>query len=160
MEFVQHPLPLPDPHTCCHDVGDRFVDVEGAWIVTAPRQQVTNRMQPDLSGKCWLLDDEVPRRANERRGRCVQLGGAVERDVEILRGLGSGNPLALRAQRFDQVLETNPDESQKQRSQSGPGCPIVRLCTSAVIDACRDPAYGLTVKGTLDSLARHSPLGS
>jgi len=58
----------------------------------------------DLRGKSWLLDDKIPRCANERRGRCVRLGGAVERDVEILRGLGSGKPLALRALRFNQIL--------------------------------------------------------
>src|SRR5690606_21384012 len=48
---------------------------------------------------------EIPRCANECRGRCTRLRSAIECDVEILRGFGGSKPLALRALRFDQILE-------------------------------------------------------
>ncbi|MFU8865703.1 MAG: DUF262 domain-containing protein, partial [Rhodobacterales bacterium] len=77
-----------------HDMGDGVVDIGGAWIIAASSQKMADGMQADLRGKSWLLDDEIPSCANECRRHCTRLRSTIERDVEILRGLGSGKPLA------------------------------------------------------------------
>ena len=75
-------------------MGDSLINIERAWLISTPSQQMCNGVQADLRGKSGLLDHEIPC-GTDQRCRCrVRMSGTLKRDVEILRGLGSGKPFA------------------------------------------------------------------
>ncbi|MGC8202618.1 hypothetical protein ACP2AV_07935 [Aliiroseovarius sp. PTFE2010] len=84
---------------------DRFIDVERAGFIATARQQMPDGMQSDFGGEGGFLDREIAGSPDERVRGGLMIGRAVERDVEIRRGLCRGEPFALAPMERDQVLQ-------------------------------------------------------
>ena len=76
-------------------MGDRLINIERAWFISTPSQQMCDGVKADLRRKGWLLDCEIPCSSDQRRRCRVRMRCAVERQIEVFRGLGGGEPFAL-----------------------------------------------------------------
>lgn len=94
-QFFEGPCRSVDLPAGGHEVIDRRVDIERARLETTIGQQMPDGMQRHLSGEGGLLHREIPRRADQGRGRGLGIGGAVQRDVQMPGGPGGGEPRTI-----------------------------------------------------------------
>lgn len=82
-----------------------IIDVEGACLISATREQMPDGVQCHFGGEIRLLDREIPCRPDQRCGCYLMVRGTDQCDVELPRGLGRSEPIALAPMERDKVLQ-------------------------------------------------------